>query len=554
MGTEAQGIAVGKQRVVSTTRLGQHIALLLAFVASVAIGYSAYERFAPSSAPASPILAARVQRGSIAATVSTTGSVVPNKQSKLTFAASGTISQVMGNLGDKVKSGQVLAKLDSVAQEIKLGQAKSSLRSAQIKLDSLRAGGTPDEIQAAKAALASAQARYDDLAGGATDADLKSTEQAVASAQAGLTKAQADLAKLKAGPTQDEITVAKADLEKKQAALVKAQADYDKIAWRGDVGARPEAVALQQATADYQASLANYNIRIAPPKPEDLDAAQKNVESATAALGSAQAKLDQLRAGPKDADLQASQSAIVSARAQLALAAGPPNDLNVAALQEEIKQAELSVRQAESDLAKSSLTAPFDGVVAAVNLNPGEQTSANSYLTMFDPSSVRVDVSVDETDLSKLSLGNSGQVTFDALPDTRLPAKVIAISPSANVQQGVVTYMVSLQLGAGGVYLPAGMTANVSIVIDQKDNVLLAPNRAVRTQGRTRVVEVLDNGKPETRQVTIGMNNDQMTEVTAGLEEGEQVIIRSTSTAPPRTGTLGGFGGGMAPGGGGIAH
>ncbi|MCL5960608.1 MAG: biotin/lipoyl-binding protein, partial [Chloroflexi bacterium] len=355
MGTEAKRLAASQPLTMKRMGRNNYLALLAAFAASAVIGYAAYQNLFAASAPIAPLQTAVVRRGDIAATVSTTGSVTPIRQSKLTFATSGTVSQVLAGVGDKVKAGQVLAKLDTSTLQLKLDQAGSSLRSAQIKLDSLKAGSRPEQIAAAKASLQSAQAKYNDLVAGPTDADLKTAEDAVSNAQAALIKAQGDLSKLKDGPSQDAITVAKADLEKKQATLVKAQADYDRVAWRGDIGARPEAVALQNATSDYQAALATYNLKVAPPKQEDLDLAQKNVESATAGLASAQAKLDQLKAGPKQADVQAGQSTVAAAKADLALKSGPASDLDLAAQQEAIKQAQLSVQQAQSDLDKSSL-------------------------------------------------------------------------------------------------------------------------------------------------------------------------------------------------------
>ncbi|MBI4321214.1 MAG: efflux RND transporter periplasmic adaptor subunit [Chloroflexi bacterium] len=545
MGAKAERIGAGTTRVRGKIGLGRLAVLLVAFLASVGAGYVGYQRLAPSPAPAIPNQTTTVRRGTIAATVTATGSVVPSRRAQLTFGTSGVLTEVGVALGDRVKAGQVLAKLDPATLDIRLAQTQSSLRSAQINLDKLKQGATAEEIASARASLVSARAKYDDIARGATEADIKAAEQSLVSAQSNLTKALADQAKLKAGPTEDQITVGKTDLEKKRIALQKAQADYDRVGWRSDIGARPEATALQQATIDYQASLANYNLAMAPPKPEDVATADKNVESAQAALVSAQARLDQLRAGPTDSDLQSAQAAVASANAQLALKTASATNLDLAAAQEQINQAELAVRQAELDLAKTSLVAPFDGVVATVNLNLGEQTSGTSAVTLVDPNSVRVDVTVDESDLSKVGIGKTAQVAFDALPDTRLQAKVIAISPNATVQQGVVTYLVSIQPDTQGAYLPAGMTANVNIVADQRDNILLVPNRAVRTQGRGRVVEVVADGKTEMRQVTIGLSNEQMTEIAQGLQEGEQVVIPTTTTAPAR---VPGFGGGIGTG------
>ncbi|HUE75242.1 MAG TPA: efflux transporter periplasmic adaptor subunit, partial [Chloroflexota bacterium] len=110
-------------------------------------------------------------------------------------------------------------------------------------------------------------------------------------------------------------------------------------------------------------------------------------------------------------------------------------------------------------------------------------------------------------------------------------------------------------LGGADVELPAGTTATASIVVEQRDSVLMVPNRAIRRQGRDQFVEVLVDGNPQQRPVRVGLANDQFTEVVEGLQNGELVVIPATTTAQPRVGGLGGPGpggagvGGPAPGG-----
>ena len=87
------------------------------------------------------------------------------------------------------------------------------------------------------------------------------------------------------------------------------------------------------------------------------------------------------------------------------------------------------------------------------------------------------------------------------------------------------------------------MTANVSIVTDQKDDVLLVPNRALKRQGRSQAVDVLVNGKTESRPVTTGLSNDQVTEVLNGVGENETVLIPTTTALQPRVPGLPGAGG-----------
>lgn len=121
------------------------------------------------------------------------------------------------------------------------------------------------------------------------------------------------------------------------------------------------------------------------------------------------------------------------------------------------------------------------------------------------------------------------------------------ISPTGTLTQGVVTYPVAISIDARNQVLPAGMTASTTITIEEKDDVLVVPLRAVRRQGRDQVVEVMaEDGKAATRVVKTGVQNDQLVEITDGLAEGDQVMIQGTSTRAPN---LGGPGGGP-PGGG----
>jgi hypothetical protein len=127
------------------------------------------------------------------------------------------------------------------------------------------------------------------------------------------------------------------------------------------------------------------------------------------------------------------------------------------------------------------------------------------------------------------------------------------VAPTATTQNGVVNYTVQIQVDpaqAQAAGVRPGMTATASIVTASKDNVVVAPNRAIKTQGRNKTVDVVDaDGKTQTRPVQTGLANDQLTEIVGGLQPGDRVVIPSTGTAAPRIGGPGGgFGG--PPGGG----
>jgi len=227
-------------------------------------------------------------------------------------------------------------------------------------------------------------------------------------------------------------------------------------------------------------------------------------------------------------------------------AISPTTALDLEASQNQIKLSQLQVDQAKRNLANATLAAPFDGVVAAVGANVGEAVGANTVMvTLVNLKGLRLDASVDETDVGQLAVGQAVSVTLDALAGVNLKGQVSAVAPNATVQSGVVTYLVQINVVSSDPRLRAGLTANASIVVQQKDNVLLVPNRAIKVTRNQRTVQVMENGQLVEKQIRTGMSNDQFTEVTDGLTEGQEVAIITTATNQPISGGLGGmFGGG----------
>ncbi|MCX7839344.1 MAG: hypothetical protein N2559_07810 [Anaerolineae bacterium] len=107
---------------------------------------------------------------------------------------------------------------------------------------------------------------------------------------------------------------------------------------------------------------------------------------------------------------------------------------------------------------------------------------------------------------------------------------MIAISPSGTVTQGVVNYPVTLALTNADEQVKPGMTANLTIEVERRDNVLLIPTRAVRTQGNQRIVTVQKDGQLVPTRVTTGLSNESFIEVMSGLQEGDVVIVTQTTT------------------------
>lgn len=709
---------------------GTAIAIGLSGLVLVAGVYLVYQRLSPAQ-PAPAQSTAKVTRGTLTASVNATGSAVSPSTSRLTFKASGRVTEVPVGVGDAVEEGQVLARLDSTDLELTLQQARTALVAAQAKLEQVLAGSRPEEIDAARAALAGARARFagmqearpeevaaaeavlaaaqaklaamlaggrpeevesaeaavssalarlqqlragpdsadlaaaqagldsaraslqssriklEEVVKGPTAADLAAAEGAVGTARSNLEAAQAKLQALQEPATQAEISAAQADVSTAQAGLQSAIAkrDADRQAGapseqlRADEAAitaaqarvnaaqaklrdlrAPDAedvqaarAAVEAATANLSASTAKLEQLRAGALPADLAAARAAVESGEANVRAAEAKLSSLLAGPKDADLAAAEASLIQAEtslalrlfpsqadilaqeqavkqaetslalklspstefdleaqrqavrqaeAQLALKQAPPLPADVIAANAAVQQAEASLAVAVNNLNGAQIIAPFGGMVSAVNMSLGEstagvtaQTGAGSAgITLVDPSRVRVDVQVDESDIAQIATGQRASVTFDALPNRRFSGVVGGIAPAGSTTQGVVGYLVSIVLRNAQDVRP-GMTAVAEIVHTERENILMVPNRAIIRQGRERSVQVVTAQGTEPRRVEVGVANDQMTEITAGLVEGEEVAIPTTAArasvpgARPPGGTFVAPVGGPRPGG-----
>jgi HlyD family secretion protein len=201
-----------------------------------------------------------------------------------------------------------------------------------------------------------------------------------------------------------------------------------------------------------------------------------------------------------------------------------------------VKRLELQLNQVEAELDKTIITAPFDGVVANIYIKEGQQLSAMTYtnpaICLIDPSEIKLSGVIDEIDVSKVKLGQEAVITLDALPDKEVKGRLTFISPASIVQAGVVFYKTTITLENPDEELKDGMSATAEIILEQHNDVLLIPNRAIQGSLEKPWVEVVTNGQTEERQISIGLSDGMYTEVLSGLEVGEEVILPRVSQFP----------------------
>jgi len=438
------------------------LALLLVVVG---VGYYSYQssRVAQATVAQTPPTLA-VTRGTVKQSVTVVGQLVGTRQATLSFGVSGALGQLDAHPGERVQANQVLAQLNERALQYEIQTAQLNLVTAQANLKLRQTPATDAEVAAARAQVASALSSYNAAVNRYAHRD-------------------------------EQITIARANLERANLALQNAQAAYDQVAWRPEVGALPESAALQGATIEYQAALAAYN----------LAAAEIN-----------------------DSAVQAASHALAQARAQLGTLTAPPDPNEIAVAQAAVDSAQLALTQAQANLAQSKLTAPFDGILVAVNARAGGWINAGAPIfEISDPTQVEARGTLTQEDYPLAQIGQAAQLFFDALPGLDVQGRVTQIVPLREVGTTRPLYPIYIALDSSATGLAPGMTFDAQILIAEREDVLKLPRAVVRASSNdTTTVKVWDGVQVVDKEITIGLRGDTYLEIVSGLSEGEQVVTR----------------------------
>jgi HlyD family secretion protein len=484
------------------------IALIILIALAVG-GVWAYRTFvAPPAEPQVEREEAVVQRGSLLAVVNATGTILPETQTALSFKAPGRVAEVLVVEGQFVQQGDLLARLETDDLEFSITQAEMGVRQAEMAVRQAEI-----TVRQAESSLASAQTQWLRAQNGPAAYDIAAAEAAVESAKASYQR-------LLAGPTEEEIRVARANLDQAEASLEQAQAAYNQVADRPDVAMLPQALQLEQATIAYQVAQANFELTQRPASAAERAAAQS-------AIVQAEASLARLQEGASEEDLRIAQIGVDQAQLQVDQA-----HIQADQAQLQVEQAQLSLDQARHQLEGTTLTAPHAGTITSVGVKEGEMSGGQPAFLLTDLSSYHVDVTVDEIDIGRVAEGQPVTITLDALPDVQMGGQIEQIAETAQIDSGIVSYLVRVGLDSTDAPLRAGMTANVEIVTERRDNVLLVPNRFVRID-RTTGQAFVDRAaglQVQPTEIQIGLRDELSSEVLAGLEEGDVVVLIQESS------------------------
>lgn len=483
---------------------------------------------------------ATVTVGDLAGESSAGGKLVARRSAALSLTTSGTVADTPVEAGDAVRAGEVLLRLDTADLERAVAQAEQAVIAQEAALAALVAPPTAADLAAAEAAVRSAQAQLDDLLDGPNEAEIAAAEADLRAAQAEVAAAAARLDSAVAPADENALRAAEIALETAQAAATSAAEQHSTILVTepnrfldAETLAKLEEqarAAAQQANADLAAAQEAYDALVNG-DPASVAARQAAVASAAAQRDAAQAQLDLLRAGPSAADVAAARASLAQAALQLEQLQNGPDAATRTAAEVAVEQARIRRQRAERNLTEATLVAPFDGVVTAVHVRPGE-TAAGVVVEMIDPAGLELVVEVDEVDIAQLAPGQKATVTTETWPGEFISAEVTTIVPEPAPGSDLVVYEVFLSLGKTELPLRAGMTADATLTTGELTDVLLLPSEAIRvdrnsgTYSVQRVAAGPEGAETvETVTITVGRRSGGFTEITGGLEAGDVVLI-----------------------------
>lgn len=327
-----------------------------------------------------------------------------------------------------------------------------------------------------------------------------------------------------------------------------------------------------QATLDSYKSSVSSQANSANSGISSLQTAWQNLNdalvSAADAISSAKLSADgQLIAAQNKIDT--SFRSLENAKAQYAKLSAPAVSSDVRSAAANLTSAQNQLTSAQLNYDKNIIISPIDGQIAQVNITLGSDTSASSAanvgtaaITVITQQKIAI-IQLNEVDTAKIKVGQDTDLTLDALPDLKIKGKISEIAGVGVATQGVVNYNVKISFDTQDERIKPGMSISALITTSQKDNVLLLPNEAVKSQGDRSYIEVLPGyetkantrgqissvATPVRKFIEIGSANDTETEITSGLNEGDMVILRTvaSSLATGTTQAGGLFGGGARP-------
>lgn len=478
-----------------------------------------------------------VVRGNVSQEISETGQVQKGEEIKLSFKNSGTIKNIYVVVGEEVKEGDALAKLETDQLSIQLQEANAAFSLSQAQLNKLLAGASREEIKIAQTEIENSQISLDSASQnleGVNEGALNVLDDVYLKAYNSQNTADLVQRAYFTGADQESLKVKESTEDiKKSVSQIKSYLD--------EVETTPSQENLDLAlseTKDELFSISNflkiirevcetsvYRNLVSSTDKTSLDTQRTNINTAIANLTNSQQSIISTKLS-----IDAAEGQLQIAEDNLARITAPPREEDIDYYQAQVDKAQAQVRILENQIQEAVLRSPVAGQITAVKKRKGEVVqplSQDVVVALLPDVLFEVRVDIYEEDVVKMNIGNDVSISLIAFPEKTFKGKVITIDPAEKLIDGVVYYEVKIAFEEVPEGVKPGMTADLVIKTAQKENVLVVSEEAIQTRDDRQFVEVFVDGNIQEKDIEAGLKgSNDVVEIISGLKEGEKVIIR----------------------------
>jgi RND family efflux transporter MFP subunit len=477
-----------------------------------------------------------VMRGVVTQEVSVTGTVKPAREVSLAFERTGRVRKVAAEVGESVVTGQSLIELDRAELDAELAQALARVALEQAKLDDLRNGTRPEELTVKEVELAKAvQDLSNDYVGAVDvvqDAYAKAEDAARAKVDGMFQNAESDNPSLTFAVSDSQ-----AENDARRGRLVSRNALNEWKASLAQVTQTAPTTTLSSALAEARQRLQVVRDFLASAldavsNAAGVSAATTETYKANVAVARTNVQTALTNVSAKEQEIAAQQVVVNRIQNELTLARAGATSDQIAAQTAAVRQANAIVDGVRAQIGKLVLRAPFAGVVTVQSAKLGELAVPNqTIMKIISKSQFQIEANIPEADIAKVSVGDAAKITLDAYGSREVfEATVAKIDPAETVVEGVATYKTTLSFVKEESKVRSGMTANIDIVTETREGVLVVPQWSLSGSGDTRAGTVrLSDGTSRAVSVRTGLRgSDGTIEVVEGVREGDVLSVPSS--------------------------
>jgi HlyD family secretion protein len=465
--------------------------------------------------------------------VSVSGRVVAALDVSLGFTQGGRIERIDTRVGERVRAGEVLAEIESADARALVLQRQAVLAAEEANLQVLRDGARPEEIAVSEAAVQSAevalaqaeQALVDEMhdAFRAAEAAVRvHVDQFISNPRSSSPTLSFNTSNSQVRTTvENQRPSIEAMLTNWESTIfsLTVLSDVDDALRETKQDLAQVALFLASASAAVNQGVASGLITTAV-----LDGYAADVAAARSAVNVAITTITAV-----ETNVRSTETALVSAQKSLLLKEAEATASSILAQEAKVRGARASVLDAEAQLAKTRIIAPFDGVVTNVDADAGETVQGGvPVISLISDEGLQIESFVPEINIALLKVGDRAGVTLDAYGSAVVfDTEVVAIDPAETIRDGVSTYRAILEFIEDDPRVKAGMTANITVVTAEKEGVIAVPRGIVTTRDGVLVVPVKVEERIEWRPVETGLVSSLGTiEIISGLYPGDTVVLK----------------------------